>query len=153
MLLTFMLIIIIISIPLPLTLSFRAWNLPFLQILPTVDFLFFSRTDSADSTAILLSIPVFYFVVFLFSTFLLLVPCGGLSWLVPAFDFTLKQHLVSEMTMGHTFWPVTRVTHDSRLLTSHDSRLLQFPVRTSEWKRSQNQTTSLPQNSLFLESC
>ena len=34
------------------------------------------------------------------------------------------------MTTGHTFWPVTRVTRDPRLLTSHDSRLLQFPVRT-----------------------
>jgi len=35
-------------------------------------------------------------------------------------------HCRAEMTMGHTFWPVT---HDPRLLTSHDSRLLQFPVR------------------------
>ena len=46
----------------------------------------------------------------------------------------------SEMTMGHTFWPVIR---DSRLLTT---RLLQFPVRTTKWKCSQNQTPSLPQN-------
>jgi len=30
------------------------------------------------------------------------------------------------MTMSQTFSPVT---HDPRLLTSHDSRLLQFPVR------------------------
>jgi len=56
---------------------------------------------------------------------------------------------------GHTFSPLThhvthqsidRVTRDSRLLTSHDSRLLQFPVRTAKWKCSRNQTSSLPQN-------
>ena len=38
----------------------------------------------------------------------------------------------SEMTMGHTFWPVTHVTHqsiDPWLLTSHDSRLLQFSLQ------------------------
>jgi len=48
----------------------------------------------------------------------------------------------AEMTMGHTFWPVTHVTHqsidpwpawpvtrDPRLLTSHDSRLLQFSLQ------------------------
>ena len=68
-----------------------------------------------------------------------------------------KRHM-PEMTMGHTFWPVTHVTHqpiidrwpawpptrDSRLLTSHDSRLLQFPVRITKWKCSQNQTSSMP---------
>jgi len=36
--------------------------IPFLQILPTVTFLFFFSTDSTDS-------PFFYFSVFLFSTF------------------------------------------------------------------------------------
>jgi len=51
--------------------------------------------------------------------------------------------LVAEITVGHGFWPVTHVTHQSidpwaatrvsRLLTSHDSRLLQFPVRTTKW--------------------
>jgi len=51
---------------------------------------------------------------------------------------TRNRHVCdSEMTMGHTFWPVTR---DSRLLTSHDSRLLQFPARTTKWKCNQNQT-------------
>jgi len=67
MLLTFALIII--SIPSPMTLSFQAQNLLFLQILPTVAFLFFSRTDSTDSPdclliGLLLSISVFYFLVF-----------------------------------------------------------------------------------------
>jgi len=57
-----------------------------------------------------------------------------------------RDRLISQLT-------VTRVTRDWRLLTRHDSRLLQFPVRTTKWKCSQNQTSSLPQNSLFLESC
>jgi len=69
MLLTF--ILIIISIQSPLTLSFQ---LPFLQILPTVAFLFFFRTDYTDSPdclAILLNISVFfYFLVFMFFHFL-----------------------------------------------------------------------------------
>ena len=46
-----------------LNLSFQAQNLPFLQILPTVAFLFFCGTDSTDSTdclPILLSISVFF---------------------------------------------------------------------------------------------
>jgi len=47
MLLTF--ILIIISITSPLTLPFQAYNLPFLQILLTVAFPFFFRTDSTDS--------------------------------------------------------------------------------------------------------
>ena len=53
----------------PLTLSFSS-NLPFLQIIPTVAFLFFFSTDSMHSpncVAILLSVSVFfYFLVFLF---------------------------------------------------------------------------------------
>jgi len=47
-------------------------NLPLLQILPTAVSLYFSSTDSADSPdclPTLLSISVFYFLVFLFSTF------------------------------------------------------------------------------------
>ena len=68
MLLTF--ILIIISIQSPLTLLFQ---LPFLQILPTVAILFFFRTDYTDSPdclAILLSLSVFYFLVFMFYHFL-----------------------------------------------------------------------------------
>ena len=56
----------------PITLSFQAYNLPFMQILPIIAFLFFFRTDSTDSLdclPILLSIPVLYFVVFLFFHF------------------------------------------------------------------------------------
>ena len=40
------------------------------------------------------SISVFLLFNFLFSTFLLLVPCGRLNWLMSAFERTLKQHLV-----------------------------------------------------------
>ena len=50
------------------------------------------------------------------------------------------------MTLSHFF---TRVTCYSRLLTSHDSWLLQFPVRTTKWKCSQNQTSSLPQHNFW----
>jgi len=71
-LLTFVLIIII-SIPLPPHTFIQGLNLPFLQILPAVAFLFFYRIDSADSPdclPILLSISVFYFLFFFcFSTF------------------------------------------------------------------------------------
>ena len=35
--------------------------------------------DSADCLPILLNISVFHFLVFLFSTFYFLVPCGSLS--------------------------------------------------------------------------
>ena len=57
--------------PSPLTLLFQAWNLTFLQILPTLAFLFFFRTDSTDSPdclRILLSISVFHYF-FSVSTF------------------------------------------------------------------------------------
>jgi len=66
-LLTFVLIIIISSIPLPPHTFIQGLNLPFLQILPAVAFLFFYRIDSADSPdclPILLSISVFYFLFF-----------------------------------------------------------------------------------------
>ena len=49
-------------------------HLPFLQILVIVAFLFFSRTDSTDSPdclPILLSVSVFYFLIFRFFHFLL----------------------------------------------------------------------------------
>ena len=65
-------ILIIISIPSPLTLFNPGLNLPFLQILPTIAFLFFFRTDSTDSPdclLLLLSISVFYVSAFLFYTF------------------------------------------------------------------------------------
>ena len=67
MLLTF--ILIITSIPSPLTLSFQAQKLFFMQILPTVAYFFFFRTDSMDfpdCLPILLSMPIFHFLVFLF---------------------------------------------------------------------------------------
>ena len=68
--------------PSPFTLSFQAYYLPFLQILPAVAFLFFFRTDCADSPdclPILLSMSVFLLFIFLFSTFQLLVPGTRLS--------------------------------------------------------------------------
>ena len=70
MLLTFTLIIINTpSPPHSLIPCMQALNIPFLQTLPTVAFLFFFRTDSADSLdhlPIHLDIPVFYFLAFLF---------------------------------------------------------------------------------------
>ena len=70
-LLTFVLIIGILS---PLCSFIPGLKPSFLQILPTVAFLFFFRTDYMDFTdclLLLLSISVFYFsvLVFLFSTF------------------------------------------------------------------------------------
>jgi len=60
---------------------FPGLDLPFLQILPTVAFPFYFRTDSTDSPdclPILLSIAGVRFLRFgfLLSTFYLLVPCG-----------------------------------------------------------------------------
>jgi len=60
-------ILIIISIPSPLTPSFQASNLTFLQIRPTAACPFFFRTDymySRRLLLLLLSISVFYFLVF-----------------------------------------------------------------------------------------
>ena len=69
-----------------------------------------SCTDSPDCLPILLSISVFYFLVFLFSTFQFSVPCGRLSWLVPAFERTLKYHLVSHRSLRFNCWrcPLSR---------------------------------------------
>ena len=53
----------------PCTLSFQSGNLPFLQILPAVAFLFFFRTHSTDfpdCLPTLLGISVFYLSVILF---------------------------------------------------------------------------------------
>jgi len=58
----------------PLTLSFQAWNIPFLQILPTAAFHFFFRADYMDfpdCLLLLLIISVSYFLVFLFLHFLI----------------------------------------------------------------------------------
>ena len=60
-------ILIIISIPSPPHSFIAGLNPSFLQIIPTVAFLFFSETDSTDSLdclPILLSMPVFLFSFF-----------------------------------------------------------------------------------------
>jgi len=52
------------------------------NLLTLNSFVFFFRTDSTDSPGclpILLSISIFHFLIFLFSTFQLLIPCGRLS--------------------------------------------------------------------------
>jgi len=57
-------------------------NLPFLQILPTVAFLFFFRTDymdSPDCLLMLVSISVFLLFSFSVSHFLVVGSCGRLS--------------------------------------------------------------------------
>jgi len=92
MLLTLILIFISFS---SITVSFIP-DLPFLQILPAAAFfssgltIWFPRLFSVTFEHIR-----FYFLVFLFYTFQLLFPCGRLSWLVSAFERTLKWHLVS----------------------------------------------------------
>ena len=56
----------------PVTPSFQAQNLHFLQILPSVAFVFVFKTNSTDSPdclPILLSISVFYYLVFSFFSF------------------------------------------------------------------------------------
>jgi len=73
MLLTF--ILIIISIPSSITLSFHAYNLPLLHILPTVAFLFFFRTDSTDSPDCL---PILLFLPFFFTFYFFSVTQGSL---------------------------------------------------------------------------
>jgi len=104
MLLTLIIFTISRPIPSPPHSFITGLDVPFLLILPTVAFLFFVKTDSTDSPdclPILLSISVFHFLVFfLLSTFQLLVPCGRLSWLMSAFERTLKQHLVSYRIEG-----------------------------------------------------
>jgi len=61
-----------------------------MQILPTVAASFSSYsglTDNPDYLPILLSISVFYFLVFLFPLFYFLVPCGRLRLLFTLFYF------------------------------------------------------------------
>ena len=98
-------ILIIMSFPLPTHSFISVLKTSVLQILPTVAFLFFFGTDSADSPdclPILLSISISYFLVFLFSIFYLSVPCGRLSRLMSAFECTLKQHLVSYRIVSYS---------------------------------------------------
>ena len=92
--------------PSPLTLSFQAWNLTFLQILSTLAFLFFFRTDSTDSPdclQIILSISVFHLNFFCFYTFYFLLPCGWLRWLMSAFERKLNTTLCP-MVSYETFY-------------------------------------------------
>jgi len=51
----------------PFSLSFHAWNLPFVQILPTIASLFFFRIDSVDSPGC-----YWYFSAYLFLLFVLI---------------------------------------------------------------------------------
>ena len=64
-------LLVLPSVPTDCTVSIPGLNLPFLQILPTAAFLFFTGTDGTDSPdclPILLSISVFFSLLFLFST-------------------------------------------------------------------------------------
>ena len=68
-------------------------TLPFLQILPTVVFLSFYRTDSMDSPDCCRYFWVYPFLLFISSflpLFIFLVPCSRLSWLMSACKHTLK---------------------------------------------------------------
>ena len=78
------------------TLPFRAWNLPFLQILPTaaLPFLLQDWLHGFPDT----SEHISFFLLFSSSVLPLFscrFPRGRLSWLVSAFERTLKQHLAS----------------------------------------------------------
>ena len=67
------------------TLSLQAQNVPFQQILPTLDFFYLPDCLHDNGTG-----PLMLIVLFLVSHFnFLFVPCGGLSWLPVSF-FTAR---------------------------------------------------------------
>jgi len=70
------------------TLSLQAQNLPFQQILPTLDF--FYLPDCLHGTGPDLSCSSCYFLVSHFN--FLFVPCGGLSWLPVSFLLHVKKY-------------------------------------------------------------
>ena len=68
-----------------ITLSLQAQNVPFQQILPTLDFFYLPDCLHDNGTG-----PLMLIVLFLVSHFnFLFVPCGGLSWLPVSF-FTAR---------------------------------------------------------------
>ena len=77
---------------------FPGLNLPFLQILPTVAFLFFSRTDSMDFPDCL---PICFRTFFLFFSLFVgfLVPHSRLSCLTSTIDRTLNS--ISYRVVSH----------------------------------------------------
>ena len=74
----------------------------------------------------------FYFLVFLFSTFQLSVPCGRLNWHVLALELTLKYHLV-----------LYRIQQTAGIYPWLD-RLLFYLLATRQWYvcKNTNHTTS-----------
>jgi len=70
------------------TLSLQAQNLPFQQILPTLDLFYLSDCLHDNGTETDLSCSSFLFLVSHFN--FLFVPCGGLSWLPVSFYCTLN---------------------------------------------------------------
>ena len=107
----------------PLLFHSRFKTFFFLQIIPTIAFLVFLRTDSTDSPdclPILPSISVFTF--FLFSTFYFFVPCGRWSWLVTFWayvkiasriaSYSCKQQIHWTKHITNQTWPfVTLLWH------------------------------------------
>jgi len=81
------------------TLSLQAQNLPFQQILPTLDI--FYLPDCLHDIGTGLDGPIMLVVLFLVSHFnFLFVPCGRLSCLPPAFYCTFNAHYRSHFKGG-----------------------------------------------------
>jgi len=83
------------------TLSLRAQNLPFQQILPTLDIFYLPGCLHDNGTG--LSVILYAHRLFLVSHFnLLFVPCGRLSWLPVSFllhvKYTLSYRIASYMS-------------------------------------------------------
>ena len=82
------------------TLSLQAQNLPFQQILPTVDFFYLPdclHDNGTDWTG-----PITLIILFLVSHFnFLFVPCGRLSWLPVSFLLHVK-HTLSYCIVSYT---------------------------------------------------
>ena len=93
------------------TLSLPAQNLPFQQILPTLDF--FYLLDCLTITGLDLSGPITLMILVLVSHFnFLFVPCGGLSWLPISFlhiKYTLSYRIVLSNRYHAAYSPLTTV--------------------------------------------
>jgi len=91
-----------------------------------------------DCSPTLLSISVFYFLVFLFPFLvLLLVPCGRSSWLMSAFGRTLGQHLVSyRIPSKLQFWHRSISTNGPKYLRPDADRAVYNAYRTSYKKQT-----------------
>jgi len=85
------------------SLSLQAQNLPFQQILPTVDF--FYLLDCLTITGLDLTYYAHYFIFSFKFYFLLFIPCGRLSWLSVSFLLHVKYPLSYRIVLWrHCFY-------------------------------------------------